>query len=94
MSTSNRFILETIGSRPIMAKILRSLHTKRRPHFNHADAPITSTFPSGSGCEIAGIMLRNRCWATTFHTITGVKTDRCDQPLSCIESKVEALPWN
>ena len=33
-------------------------------------APITPNFPFGSSREIVGIMLRNRCWPTTFFTIT------------------------
>ena len=32
-------------------------------------------FPSGSNWEIAGIMLRNRCWPTTFHTVAAEDAD-------------------
>ena len=37
--------------------------------------------------KLLGIMLRNRCWPITFHTITtevtddGAKNNRCDEPL-------------
>ena len=33
-------------------------------------ASITPDFKSSLKCEIVGIMLRNGCWSTIFHTIT------------------------
>ena len=34
------------------------------------EALCTPNFPHGFSCEFVGIMLKNRCWPTTFHTIT------------------------
>ena len=47
------------------------------------------TFRPVPAVQLLGIMLRNRHWPTTFHTIIlqpemptdGVKTERCDHPL-------------
>ena len=53
----------------------------------HTYAPITPNFPSNFNCEIIGIMLRNRCWSTTFTLLQSnmpmdsVRTGWCDQPL-------------
>ena len=49
--------------------------------------PHHTNFPFGPSHEIAGIILRNRWWPTTFLTLTSgmltddVGTDRCDRPL-------------
>ena len=53
-------------------------------------APITPNFPSSSMCEIVGDNVANRCWPTTFHTITAEDADGWCQNL---DSVIIPLVW-